>query len=117
MIKQLVALAVVIFSFTCFADSLTLDVQAKDISVKGIFGFQPGGTLKISGNDKSGKPYELEIISKVQKADIVQFICRLNHEGKKRSVSAITKKGMMASIASGEKGQVPDLKLDANWTE
>jgi hypothetical protein len=104
-------------SSVCFADNLSLEIQAKDISVKGTFGFKPGGSLKISGSDVTGKPYDLEIISKGQKDDVVQFICRLDHGGKKNSVSAITKKGTVASIASGPKGQSPDLKLDANWTE
>lgn len=56
-----------------FADNLALDVKAKDISVKGVFAFQPGSTLKISGNDVAGKAYEVELVSKIQKDDVIQF--------------------------------------------
>ncbi|PWU17876.1 MAG: hypothetical protein C5B49_08160 [Bdellovibrio sp.] len=106
-----------VFSPVCYADKVTLDILAKDIFVKGAFAFQPGNSIKISGKDVAGKPYEIELSSKVQKDDGIQFTCKLTQEGHKRSVSIVTKKGLEGVVTSGPDEGPPDLKLGANWTE
>lgn len=114
---RLAFVALAFFSSFCFADKLSLDIEAKDIFMKGTFAFQPGAAMKVSGKDASGRPYELEVLSKMQKDETIQFVCRLLYESHKVSVSVITKKGLEGVVASGPKDGPPDLKFGANWTE
>jgi len=117
MLRRLVMFSALAFSSVCFADKLALDISAKDLFVKGSFAFHPGQSIKISGKDTSGKPYEVEVLSKKLQDDAIQFTCRLAREERKQSVSVITKKGLEGSVASGPEKGLPDLKFGANWTE
>src|ERR1044072_5884118 len=107
MLNHFLFIVASLFSATCFADKLRLEIEAKDIFVNGSFAYHPGGTLKISGKDTAGSGYTVEVKSKIEKEEFVQFVCLLNHDGHKQSVSIVTKKGEEGTITSGPKDGPP----------
>lgn len=114
---RLTLTALAFLSSSSFADTLALNVEAKNLFVKGNFSFQPGSPIKISGKDTEGKPYQLEILSELRKDNFVQFVCKLVHNKHKSSVSVIAEKGSEGAITSGTKDETPDIKFAATWIE
>jgi hypothetical protein len=117
MITKLVSAGLILFSAVAYASNLSVDFQAKDLSLKGTFTFKPGSPLTITSNDDAGKPFELEIKTTIQKEDIVQFIYHLKRNDKTESGSVITRKNELAKLATGPQGQNPTTRFEAKWSE
>jgi hypothetical protein len=106
-------------------DTLAVVFQYKDISVDGTFGFKPGGGLKISGEDKLGKPYSLVVTSsKAGSASDpgLKVNCELNRMAEKpvekqgvTIVIAKNNEGVLHSGTVDDSGKEHELTFKAKW--
>lgn len=116
--NAILLLAALTFTSTAaVAHTLSIDFQNADIKIKGDFSFQPGSPLIITGVDRSGKRYAMELTAKKQKDDLVQLEYKLNHSGKLGSGSMLTKLGANAKLESGVTGKEPNVIFEAKLVE